>query len=139
MRKWEHHIGPGAASLLLVIVVVSMSVLGLLALNEAKNDFGLSERSMAFATAQHALSAEAEEMLAQLDGVLYACGQEAADEAQYLALVAARLPEGVQMQNRRLSWMRDTKTSRSLFCEIEIMPLGASLRCEWRAHTFITN
>ena len=42
MKRREIHIGPGAPSLLLVVVVVGMSVLGLLALMSARSDAKLA-------------------------------------------------------------------------------------------------
>ncbi len=60
-------IGPGAASLILVFVVLGMSVLGMLSLISAKNDLKLAERSRDVAFSVYTLFAEAEEKLALLD------------------------------------------------------------------------
>ena len=45
MNQREYRIGPGAASLMLLVVVLSMSVLGMLALMSARSDENLSLRS----------------------------------------------------------------------------------------------
>ena len=44
MNQREYRIGPGAASLMLLVVVLSMSVLGMLALMSARSDENLSLR-----------------------------------------------------------------------------------------------
>ena len=46
-RKSRVSFGPGAASLILIVVILSMSVLGILALMNARNDIKLCERSVA--------------------------------------------------------------------------------------------
>lgn len=46
MSQREYRIGPGAASLMLLVVVLSMCVLGVLALMGARSDEGLSLRSI---------------------------------------------------------------------------------------------
>ena len=46
MERKGFRIGPGAASLLLLAVVLSMSALGLLALYSARSDAQMSERSL---------------------------------------------------------------------------------------------
>ena len=46
-RKMNVSFGPGAASLILIVVILSMGVLGMLALMNARNDARLSERSTA--------------------------------------------------------------------------------------------
>ena len=48
MNQREYRIGPGAASLMLLVVVLSMSVLGMLALMSARSDENLSLRSASF-------------------------------------------------------------------------------------------
>ena len=45
MNQREYRIGPGAASLMLLVVVLSMSVLGMLALMSARSDENLSLRT----------------------------------------------------------------------------------------------
>ena len=45
MNQREYRIGPGAASLMLLVVVLSMSALGMLAMMSARSDESLSLRS----------------------------------------------------------------------------------------------
>ena len=46
MNKSRISFGPGAASLILIVVILSMSVLGILALMNARSDSRLSARSV---------------------------------------------------------------------------------------------
>ena len=46
MKRRGITIGPGAPSLLRVVVVVTMSILGLLALMSARSDMQLAQRSL---------------------------------------------------------------------------------------------
>ena len=59
-RKSRVSFGPGAASLILIVVILSMSVLGMLALMNARNDSKLSSRSIAVVEAGYALNEQAE-------------------------------------------------------------------------------
>ena len=59
-RKSRVTFGPGAASLILIVVILSMSVLGMLALMNARNDIKLSDRSIAVVEAGYALNDKAE-------------------------------------------------------------------------------
>ena len=98
MRDREYRIGPGAVSLMLVVVVVSMSVLGLLALISSKGDCALRERAMMFVTSEYSASARAEEMLAQLDEVLMNAAVNAVDEKSYLEAISEKLPEEMRTE-----------------------------------------
>lgn len=137
MKRRDFHIGPGAASLLLVAVVVSMGVLGLLALISAHNDQVLTARSQSLAVQEYAASAQAEERLAELDGILAACGRDAADQAAYLERVADSLPEDMTISGNQVTWLVATDGGRTLRCEVAVAPLGAMPRCSWREHRFI--
>ena len=109
MKRRGVTIGPGAPSLLLVVVVIAMSVLGLLALMSARSDAQLTRRSLEYTVAEYERAAQAERSLAQLDGVLAAC----AGEADYLAAVSRRLPEGMTLDGRVVRWTESGDTGRS--------------------------
>lgn len=137
MKRRSFYIGPGAASLLLVIVVVSMSVLGLLALMSARSDERLMERSRDFVAAEYETSALAERSLAELDGLLADCARAASADAAYLEMVARQLPEGMEMSGRTVSWTETSALGRGLRCAVELSELGAQPRFAWREHSFI--
>ena len=135
MKRRGVTIGPGAPSLLLVVVVVAMSVLGLLALMSARSDAQLTRRSLEYTVAEYERAAQAERSLAQLDGVLAAC----AGEADYLAAVSRRLPEGMTLDGRVVRWTESGDTGRSLCCAVELQEDGAKTRFRWVEHQFIAN
>lgn len=135
MKRRGVTIGPGAPSLLLVVVVIAMSVLGLLALMSARSDAQLTRRSLEYTVAEYERAAQAERSLAQLDGVLAAC----AGEADYLAAVSRRLPEGMTLDGRVVRWTESGDTGRSLCCAVELQEDGAKTRFRWVEHQFIAN
>ena len=132
-RKSNISIGPGAASLILIVVILSMSVLGMLALMNGRNDHKLSSRSIAVVEAGYALNEQAERSLATLDGVLYTCSAIAADDDAYLAAIRGLLPAGMLMDGRVVSWSESDEL-RTLSCAVEVLPLGESERLRWREH-----
>lgn len=139
MKRREYRIGPGAASLLLVVVVVSMSVLGLLALINARGDQKLTERGVQFAASEYTASAQAERRLAELDGVLALCARRAGSHEEYMNLVLEELPDGMKMEENIVSWEQESEYGRTLICGVEINPLGAQDRYTWKQHMFISS
>ena len=128
MRDREYRIGPGAVSLMLVVVVVSMSVLGLLALISSRGDYALTERAMMFVTSEYNASKKAEETLALLDEVLVNAAANAVDEESYLAAISEAIPEKMTLTGRRINWEEVSEVGRSLVCEVEILPLNEQER-----------
>lgn len=136
MNRREYRIGPGAASLLLVVVVVSMSVLGLLALINARGDQKLTERGAQFAASEYMASAQAERRLAELDGVLVRCAQRVGSNEEYINLVLEELPDGMRMEKNIVYWEQESEYGRMLICGVEIKPLEAQVRYTWKQHIF---
>ncbi len=136
MRK-SFRIGPGAASLMLVIVVVALSLLALLAFIEVHADHKLTVRSIDFAVAEYEASAMAEYRLAELDGILVECASSSADDSEYLEKVSGQLPEGMIMADGIVYWEHATPEGRVLMCAVKIMPMGSEVRYEWTEHTFV--
>ena len=137
MKQRDYRIGPGAASLLLVVVVVSMSVLGLLALINARGDYKLTERAEAFVLSEYEAAVQAEKALSGLDGVLSECARAAQDDEAYLLAVKSALPEGMQMNENTVFWEQLADDGRVLRCAVEICPLGSETRYEWTEHVFV--
>lgn len=137
MKQRNYRIGPGAASLLLVVVVVSMSVLGLLALISARNDYKLTQRSAEFTVAEYTASAQAERTLAELDGILAESRKNALNDDEYLRAVAAALPEGMHMEGRNVVWEERAESGRTLICSVEVLPFTDNGRFVWKTHAFI--
>ena len=132
-RKSRISFGPGAASLILIVVILSMSVLGILALMNARSDSALSRRSIDVVAAGYALNDRAERALARLDGVAATCAASCATEEEYLAAVRGRLPEGMLMDEREISW-QESDGLRTLDCAVALLPLGGEARLQWRNH-----
>lgn len=132
-RKSNVSFGPGAASLILIVVILSMSVLGMLALMNARNDHRLSSRAIEVVEATYALNDRAERSLAKLDGVLFTCAAVSADEEAYLLAIRGLLPEGMLMDGRVISWTESDEL-RTLNCAAEVLPLGEGARLRWCEH-----
>lgn len=122
--------GPGASSLILIIVVLALSTLGMLSLMNGRNDIRLSERSVQVTQAVYAMQTAAEEKRAALDVLLAKAAKESENNDAYAAAVQAVLPEDVEWGDGVLSW-EETDGFRSLSCALETQPLGAQERSRW--------
>ena len=138
MNRREFHIGPGAASLLLIAVVLCMSVLGILSLVSASGDARLSERNSAMAISAAQIDVNAERSLAALDELLVACQRDAVDDESYLAAAKASLPDGMRLFDNAVVWFEEYDDGRRLDCEAEIAPLGDFPRVRFTAHRLYT-
>ena len=137
MNRKDYHIGPGAASLMLIVVVMGMSVLGILAMMNARSDNRLSMRGAEVAEQTYGLSSAAERSLAALDAVLLTCAEQAEDDAGWLALVAEALPEGMTITDRTVAWTEEGG-ERKLACAVELNEFGEETRMRWTEHKLIT-
>lgn len=138
MSQREYRIGPGAASLMLLVVVLSMCVLGVLALMGSRSDEGLSLRSIQVAQEVARLNVQAERSLADLDEKLKAASETAADEAEYLEAVGALLEDGMVLDGNRISWQESDENGRMLSCGVELAPRGGNPRYRRLGHRLIT-
>ena len=134
-RKSNVSFGPGAASLILIVVILSMAVLGMLALMNARNDSKLSSRSIEVVAAGFELNDRAERNVAELDAVLARCAASTFSDEAYLAAVRGSLPDGMLMgqEDRIVSWEL-TDGLRTLSCAVEVLPQGENERLRWREH-----
>lgn len=138
MNRKDYHIGPGAASLMLIVVVLSMSVLGILAMMNARSDNRLSVRSAVVAEEIYTLSDAAERSLATLDATLVQCKQQAEDDESWLQLVAQSLPEGMTMTGRVVRWTEQVEAGRSMICAVELLDFDEETRARWTEHRLHT-
>ncbi len=116
--------GPGASSLILIFVVLCMSVLGMLALMNGRNDARLSRRSVQVIEAVYRLNEQAEERRAALDDLLAEAG-EGAD-------IEALLPDDMYMEDGAVCW-QESDGSRMLDCALELQPANGA-RTAWLRH-----
>lgn len=139
MKRREFHLGPGAASLMLVAVVLAMSLLGMLSLMNAKSDLQMARRRADVAEAAAALDAASESSFARLDALLAECADGAENHQAYLDRAAAALPEGVEMQKDLLCWEEIGADGRGMECAAKIAPLGEEIRLHWEIHRHWTD
>ena len=135
MRKQSRvSFGPGAASLILIVVILSMSVLGILSLMSARSDSRLSDRSAQVVEASYALMQSAEHTLSELDELALSLRAQASDDESYAQLFSERLPANVTLEEGVLSW-EETDGVRTLECAVELMPLSSQQRLVWMRHS----
>ena len=133
-KKNNITMGPGAASLTLLVVMLSISVLGILSLVSSRNDARLSTRSMDVAHSVYELNARAEEDLAGLDEILAACAADASTDTEYIQKIQTMLPDGYFLEDREISWT-ESDDQRTLDLAAEILPLGEEARLTWTGPT----
>lgn len=138
MNRKDYHIGPGAASLLLIVVMLSMSVLGMLAMMNARSDYRLSARSIEVTEQIYTLSTAAERSLASLDKIIADSAAEAENDTQWLQILADRLPAGMTMEDREISWTVQTTEGRSVLCAVKLADWGQTPRVHWTRHQLFT-
>ena len=116
MNKRKVALGPGAASLILIVVVLSLSMLAMLAQVGVRSDYSLAARSAEMITKVYELRDQSERRMAELDAILARCQKETTDMASYLALVEESLPSDMTLDEDIVSWQEplDNRT-RSWF------------------------
>ena len=129
-NKSSISLGPGAPSLILIFVVLSMAALGMLSLMTARNDFRLSERSAQVTKAVYELNRAAENRRAGIDELLVRCREQADTENEYREAVRQSLPEEVSLEDELLVWT-ESDGSRMLDCALELCPLDSETRTRW--------
>ena len=130
-------LGPGAASLILIVVVLSLCMMAMLTQIGARNDYNLCKRSAEMVQRVYELNAQSEKKLAQLDAVLVKAQQEAGgDQTTYLEKVKALLPEGMSLENEQVTWT-EPLDNRNLECIVQLLPLGEKQRTKWISHKLL--
>ena len=134
MNNRKVAVGPGASSLILIAVVLSLSVLTVLTMISARSDEAMALRSVETRQEVFRLFAGGEASLAKLDEVLVSClGEKPADREAYLAAVKDGLPDGMKMKEDLVSWTEKGE-KRSLECEVRILEPGSAQRTVWTKH-----
>ena len=75
-------LGPGAASLILIVVVLSLCMMAMLTQIGARNDYNLCKRSAEMVQRVYELNAQSEQKLAELDAVLVKAQAEAGNDME---------------------------------------------------------
>lgn len=133
MKQRKIALGPGAASLILIIVTLSMCVLCMLTYISARDALSLSSRSAEMIQQVYNLNDQSERSLAVLDAVLADCAAQASNQEEYLSLVAKSLPEGMDMEENTVAWT-ETQGDRALLCAAKVAPWGETPRLTWATH-----
>ena len=121
---------PGAPSLVLIVVVLSMSIMGMLMFIRTQNDSRLSDRSMLVARTDTALTEKAEEAFADLDQRIAACKKDAQNDEDYLQAVEQALPENMEMDGRVIAW-QVMGQGRQLSAKVMLNPYEEDVRIVW--------
>lgn len=132
-KKSNISFGPGASSLILIFVVLTMSVLGMLALMNGRNDARLSDRSAQVIQAVYTLNGQAEERRAQLDALMKQTAETARTNEEYMEAIEAALPADVYLEEEALCWT-ESDGYRMLDCALTVQPLGSEERTAWLRH-----
>ena len=128
-------LGPGASSLILIFVVLSMTVLGMLSLLTARNDRNMSVRSIRVIEAQYKLNRAAEEKRAEIDEILAQCRQDSDTQEAYIEKVVAALPDYVVFDGQDRLTFSVSDGSRTLLCRLQIHDIGSVQRASWLVHS----
>ena len=132
-------LGPGAASLILIVVVLSLCMMAMLTQIGARNDYNLCRRSAEMVQHVYELNAQSEKKLAELDAVLIKAQQEAgSDKDAYLKKVEELLPEGMSMEEEQVTWT-EPMDNRKLECIVQLLPPGEKERTKWISHKLLVD
>ena len=131
MKRQKIAFGPGAASLMLIAVVLALSVLTVLTMISARNDEALSLRSVETRQEVYGLFARAERSLARLDAAVARAGKE--NPGDWLKAIGENLPEGMRMEGDRVFWEEQAE-DRMLECGIRLNAPGDGPRTAWILH-----
>ncbi|MCQ2437385.1 MAG: hypothetical protein MJ099_03190 [Clostridia bacterium] len=105
--KRTFRIGPGAPSLMLIVVILCLTALSALMLTDARNDLALSRRAAAVAQGVAELQEQAEtDYMALMETV-----------AEYGEAYTDHLPEGMTLDDGDVVW-QVTVDSRTLNCRV---------------------
>lgn len=130
MNKRKVALGPGAASLILIVVVLSLCMLAMLAQIGSRNDYSLASRSAEMITRVYQLHDKSERKMAELDAILVRCQKETTDMASYLAKVEESLPSDMTLDEDIVSW-QEPLDNRTMNCEVKLLEPGQKERAKW--------
>ena len=138
MNKRKVALGPGAASLILSVVVLSLCMMAMLTQIGARNDYNLCARSAEMVKRVYELNTKSERKLAELDALLVTAQKDAADMETYLAKVQELLPEGMTLEEDRIAWT-EPMDNRNLECVVQLLPPGEKQRAKWISHKLVVD
>ena len=132
-------LGPGAASLILIVVVLSLCMMAMLTQISARNDYNLCSRSAEMVQRVYELNEQSEKKLAELDALLVQAQQEAgSDMDAYLEKVKSLLPADMSMEEGNVKWT-EPLDNRNLECIVKLLPPGEKQRTKWVSHKLVVD
>ena len=138
MSKRKVALGPGAASLILIVVVLSLCMMAMLTQIGSRNDYNLCTRSAEMVQRVYELNAQSEQKLVELDALLVTAQQEAADMDAYLEKVEELLPDDMTLDEDQITWT-EPLDNRNLECIVQLLPPGEKQRTKWISHKLIVD
>ena len=130
-------LGPGAASLILIVVVLSLCMMAMLTQIGARNDYNLCKRSAEMVQRVYELNAQSEQKLAELDAVLVRAQADAGNDMEaYLEKVEELLPEGMSLDEEKITWT-EPLDNRNLECIVQLLQPGEKQRTKWISHKLL--
>ena len=144
MRKKDSiSLGPGASSLILIFVMLSLSVLAMLALSSGYHDRQMSLRSAEIAEEIYALYEQAEETREKIGESLQKCLETSADETQYLRAAAeavSGISDGIVPEENVVSW-EEKDGVYTLQCAVSIGTYGQETDRPgiWKKHILLAD
>ena len=133
MNKRKVALGPGAASLILIVVVLSLCMMAMLTQISARNDYNLCKRSAEMVQRVYELNARSEQKLAELDALLVTAREGASDMNAYLEKVSGLLPEDMTIEEDQITWT-EPLDNRNLDCIVQLLPAGERQRTKRISH-----
>lgn len=130
-------LGPGAASLILIVVVLSLCMMAMLTQIGARNDYNLCKRSAEMVQRVYELNEQSEKKLAELDAQLVKAQKETGTDMEaYLAKVEELLPEGMSLDEEQVTWT-EPLDNRNLECIVQLLAPGEKERTKWISHKLL--
>ena len=113
-NKNSYRIGPGAASLLLIVMVLCLTVLGILGLSSARSDFRLAQRNESMTQGYYEADAHTQRALAELDSVIVRARELTMTEEEYMQSIQNSLPVGFDWAQDKVIYRADAGADRGL-------------------------
>ena len=132
-------LGPGAASLILIVVVLSLCMMAMLTQIGARNDYNLCKRSAEMVQRVYELNGQSEQKLAELDAVLVKAQKDAGDDMEaYLQKVETLLPQDMTLEDGRVTWT-EPLDNRKMECIVQLNKPGEKQRTTWISHKLMVD
>lgn len=119
-----HRIGPGASTVLMILLVLCLTMLGALSLAAARNDLAITRRALVAERAYHSAQAEAAAQLAGLDARIADLRASSGDEAAFRSALEAL--EGYDAATGEIDLRLPVDDHRTLWLTLRVLPLDAA-------------